>query len=153
MKYRDSEGNLLEIYLPPTGDTLPIGSVIEYAGDTVPTNWELVEDEVILYESTSGTTGNVPLSKTSTNFKYIKIFFHSDSNNYSSIKVANPNGKSVALTTYNTSGTTLVLYEKKVTIGDDEITVNNGLVSVVTSSIQNTAGTNYILIDKVVGYK
>lgn len=44
MKYRDSEGNLQEIYLPPTGDTLPIGSVIEYAGDTVPTNWELVED-------------------------------------------------------------------------------------------------------------
>lgn len=44
MKYRDSEGNLQEIYLPPTGDTLPIGSVIEYTGDTVPTNWELVED-------------------------------------------------------------------------------------------------------------
>ncbi len=152
LKYRNGE-QLQNIYLPPTGDTLPIGSVIEYAGDTVPTNWELVEDEVILYESTTGTTGNVPLSKTSTNFKYIEIFFHSDSNNYSSIKVVNPNGKLVALTTYNNSGTTLVLYEKKVTIGNDEITVNNGLVSVITSSIQNTAGTSYILIDKVVGYK
>lgn len=111
------------------------------------------ESEIILYESASGTTGNVPLSKTSTNFKYIEIFFHSDSNNYSSIKVVNPNGKLVVLTTYNNSGTTLVLYEKKVTIGNDEITVNNGLVSVITSSIQNTAGTSYILIDKVVGYK
>lgn len=111
------------------------------------------ESEIILYESATGTTGNVPLSKTSPNFKCIEIFFHSDSNNYSSIKVANPNGKSVALTTYNNSGTTLVLYEKKVTIGNDEITVNSGLASAITSSIQNTAGTSYILIDKVVGYR
>lgn len=44
MKYRDSEGNLQEIYLPPTGDTLPIGSIVDYDGNTVPVNWKLVED-------------------------------------------------------------------------------------------------------------
>lgn len=114
---------------------------------------ELVTNKEILYDSETGTTGNVPLSKTSTNFKYIEIFFRSDSNNHSNIKVDNPNGKSVVLATYNNSDTTLVLYEKKVTISDNEITVNSGLVSVITSSIQNTAGTSYILIDKVVGYK
>ena len=106
---------------------------------------ELVTNKEILYDSETGTTGNVPLSKPITNFKYIEIFFHSDSNNHSNIKVDNPDGKSVALATY--------LYEKRVTISDNEITVNSGLVSVITSNIQNTYGTNYILIDKVVGYK
>lgn len=114
---------------------------------------ELATNKEILYDSETGTTGNVPLSKPITNFKYIEIFFHSDSNNHSNIKVDNPDGKSVALATYNNSGTTLVLYEKRVTISNNEITVNSGLVSVITSSIQNTAGTSYILIDKVVGYK
>lgn len=28
-----------EVFLPPTGDTLPIGSVSAYAGDNIPTNW------------------------------------------------------------------------------------------------------------------
>ncbi len=30
-----------------TGDTLPIGSIVDYDGDTVPANWEKVEDENI----------------------------------------------------------------------------------------------------------
>lgn len=47
MKYRDSEGNLQEIYLPPTGDTMPIGSVVEYAGSTAPANWLFVGTEVL----------------------------------------------------------------------------------------------------------
>lgn len=114
---------------------------------------ELATNKEILYDSETGTTGNVPLSKPITNFKYIEIFFRSDSNNHSNIKVDNPDGKSVVLATYNNSGTTLVLYEKRVTISNNEITVNSGLVFVITSSIQNTAGTSYILIDKVVGYK
>lgn len=28
-----------EVFLPPTGDTFPVGSVSAYAGETVPTNW------------------------------------------------------------------------------------------------------------------
>lgn len=153
MKYRDSEGNLQEIYLPPTGDTLPIGSVVDYDGDTVPANWELAEDKVVLYESETGTTGDVTLSETSANFRYLEIYFHSDASNYASVKVDEPNGKTVSLVAYNASGTTLVLYDKKVTINENTITVNNGLVSVITSSISNEAGLTYILIDKVVGHK
>lgn len=28
-----------EVYLPPTGDTLPIGSITAYGGESIPTNW------------------------------------------------------------------------------------------------------------------
>lgn len=154
LKYRNPETRELNnIYLEPTGDTLPIGSVIDYDGDTVPANWELVEDEVVLYESETGTTGDVTLSETSANFRYLEIYFHSDASNYASVKVDEPNGKTVSLVAYNASGTTLVLYDKKVTINENTITVNNGLVSVITSSISNEAGLTYILIDKVVGHK
>lgn len=33
-----------EVFLPPTGDTLPVGSIVDYDGNVVPTNYEQVED-------------------------------------------------------------------------------------------------------------
>lgn len=43
--YRKSTDNKFSaLELPPTGDTLPIGSIIYFDGDTVPTNYELVDD-------------------------------------------------------------------------------------------------------------
>lgn len=56
------------------GDTLPIGAVIEYNGTTVPQGYEKVEDKVVtLYENADGTTGNVSLSKSITNYDYLDI--------------------------------------------------------------------------------
>lgn len=37
-----------EVFLPPTGDTLPVGSIVDYDGDVVPTNYEKVEDTDII---------------------------------------------------------------------------------------------------------
>lgn len=44
MKYRDEQGKWQELYLPPTGDTLPIGTVVDYDGDEVPYGYEKVDD-------------------------------------------------------------------------------------------------------------
>ncbi len=45
MMIRNPETNEWEpVYLPPTGDTLPIGSIVDYDGDVVPTNYEKVDD-------------------------------------------------------------------------------------------------------------
>ena len=33
-----------EVVLPPTGDTLPVGTIVDYDGDVVPTNYEKVDD-------------------------------------------------------------------------------------------------------------
>jgi microcystin-dependent protein len=39
MKYRDENGDWQELYLSPTGDTLPIGSINTYAGTNAPSGW------------------------------------------------------------------------------------------------------------------
>ena len=58
------------------GDTLPIGAMVEYNGTTVPQGYEKVEDKVVtLYENTDGTTGNVSLSKSITNYDYLDIVY------------------------------------------------------------------------------
>lgn len=50
-----------------TGDTLPIGSVVEYTGNTVPGNWEKVEEQTVLWDDylymNASQTVNVPISK------------------------------------------------------------------------------------------
>ena len=58
------------------GDTLPIGAMVEYNGTTVPQGYEKVEDKVVtLYENSDGTTGNVSLSKSITNYDYLDIVY------------------------------------------------------------------------------
>lgn len=58
------------------GDTLPIGAIVEYNGTTVPQGYEKVEDKVVtLYENSDGTTGNVSLSKSITNYDYLDIVY------------------------------------------------------------------------------
>ena len=44
MKYRDETGQWKELYLSPTGDTLPIGTVVDYDGHVVPYGYEKVDD-------------------------------------------------------------------------------------------------------------
>lgn len=39
MKYRDKNNEWQDLYLEPAGDTLPIGSITQYAGSIAPTNW------------------------------------------------------------------------------------------------------------------
>ena len=58
------------------GDTLPIGAMVEYNGTTVPQGYEKVEDKVVtLYENADGTTGNVSLSKSITNYDCLDIVY------------------------------------------------------------------------------
>ena len=58
------------------GDTLPIGAIVEYNGTTVPQGYEKVEDKIVtLYENADGTTGNVSLSKSITNYDYLDIVY------------------------------------------------------------------------------
>lgn len=58
------------------GDTLPIGAIVEYNGTIVPQGYEKVEDKVVtLYENVDGTTGDVSLSKSITNYDYLDIVY------------------------------------------------------------------------------
>lgn len=57
MKYKDESGQWKDLVLPATGDTLPVGTVVEFEGDTVPSNWEAVEGESQVIEWDGDTTG------------------------------------------------------------------------------------------------
>jgi hypothetical protein len=55
---------------------------------------------VVLYNNTAGTNGSITLAETAANFKYIDIFFRDTSqNNDSYVRVYNPNGKRVQIST------------------------------------------------------
>lgn len=43
MHYRDENGEWKELILEPSGDTLPVGSEVEFDGDIAPTGWEKVD--------------------------------------------------------------------------------------------------------------
>lgn len=47
MYYRDENGNWEEIILEPSGDTLPIGAITQFSGETAPTNWLLCNGQAI----------------------------------------------------------------------------------------------------------
>lgn len=57
MKYKDENGQWQDIILEPSGDTLPIGSIVDYDGEEVPYGYEKVE-ETPLIESGSNENGH-----------------------------------------------------------------------------------------------
>ena len=50
IKYRDSEGNFQEIKIK-TKDSLPVGTIVDYDGNTVPDGYEEVEDTNNIYST------------------------------------------------------------------------------------------------------
>ena len=66
-----------------TGDTLPIGSVVEFTGDTVPENWEEVEYNECIVKDVEPTTGqDIWLQKTKNLFnkdaRTLKVYIAGD---------------------------------------------------------------------------
>jgi len=109
---------------------------------------------VVLYEDDSGTKSNITLSDSADKYSYIEIFFDIP-NGFKSVKVYNPNNKTVVLNGF-WFDSHLRFYMKKVNI------VNNAINNQETKTftIQNsTTWTPYgsnadnINIYKVVGYK
>lgn len=47
MDYKNELGNWEEIILEPSGDTLPIGAITQFSGDTAPTNWLFCNGQAI----------------------------------------------------------------------------------------------------------
>lgn len=123
-----------------------IGGVLQIEGEYS------VLKEKVLYENASGSTGTISLTTPAENYKYIEIFARYGTAYYTSVKIANPNGKYfnivagmmnqtvsfgyVTATNYSISGATItpVYY--------GEWNLYNGTFS----------GDNKISITKIVGY-
>ena len=98
MNYNDN-GTIKKIAVK-AGDTLPIGTIVEVPGSTVPDGYSKVDDlsledvneEVnilketkqdkikILYNDINGTTGNVTLNDTISNYSYLEIYYGKEIN-------------------------------------------------------------------------
>ena len=110
-----------------------------------------------LYNNSSGTSGTVTLSDSSSNYEYIEIYFKDNDNCYASFKAYGPNGKTLLLTTNKTAsaGSKGWIKNAKIEISGSSITfaadkgqitlVNNGNSSINTDSV--------IWICSVIGYK
>ena len=53
MYYIDENGDWQEIILEPSGDTLPIGAITEFGGETAPTNWLFCNGQAVSRETYS----------------------------------------------------------------------------------------------------
>lgn len=107
---------------------------------------------VTLYENASGTNTTLTLNDSVANYEDIEIFYKSNDNAYSSVKVNNANNKNIFLVNMTPNTTNNVLYVKATIVKaqNDSITVVDGLEGYGSGGI--TAGNkNYIV--KVVGYK
>lgn len=82
------------------GDSMPIGSIIEFDGTEVPDGYEVVADEVILYSNEQGTTEEITLSDSVANYTYIEIFC-----DVGYTKLFKPNGREIALSSIVNSDT------------------------------------------------
>ena len=115
-----------------------------------------------LYDNSSGTTGTVTLSETAANFNYLEVFYcDNNSKEHRSIKIANPNGKTITLDTIEPYDT-----DKNMYIRTTSYTINNTSITVKTYIYMNfwkvsgsdncgvnVEKSNYIKIIKVIGYK
>ena len=107
---------------------------------------------VTLYENASGTNANLTLNDSVANYEDIEIFYKSNDNAYSSVKVNNANNKNIVLINMTPNTTNNVLYVKATVVKaqNNSITVVDGLEGYGSGGI-TTGNKNYIV--KVVGYK
>ena len=107
---------------------------------------------VTLYENASGTNTTLTLNDSVANYEDIEIFYKSNDNAYSSVKVNNANNKNIILVNMTPNTTNNVLYVKATVVKaqNNSITVVDGLEGYGSGGI-TTGNRNYIV--KVVGYK
>lgn len=107
----------------------------------------------VLYNDANGSSGTINLNETASNFEYLEIFYKDTKNENAehSVKVINPNGKTVALQVITPTNNAVRIDTKKINISGTSITSNSSAVVFVPGL--DWYDTNEIAIIKVVGYK
>ena len=138
-------------------DDVPINTIVEYDGEEVPSGWEEVVDsnDVVLFESTSGTQNTITLNDSVANYEYIEIFYgNSTQSGNGSVKIHQPNGKGADLYTLATLNTDLYINTFRLSISGNTLTpVHFGSNIIQKSSYIIDSKTNLIYVYRVVGYK
>ena len=140
------------------GDTLPIGAIVDYDGDTVPDGYEQISSgktpiETILYNANgSPKAGSVTLSDSKSNYDELCISGWSNSNALFNVKV--PTNKAqfrIAVVDNNSSGTNAWLKQTTYNLEDKKITMSSAFWREINSNQQGTD--DALRINKVIGIK
>ena len=107
---------------------------------------------VVLYNDATGTSGSVTLSSSAGNYTYLEIFYKGNDNQYSSVKVFEPDGKQVSMLVSLTYNNRIYFKQKIVTISGTSITNANNSQGSFNASQQDWNNANYIYITRVIGY-
>ena len=72
MKYRDPQTGEFKDITVKVADTLPVGTIVEYDGTTVPNGWEQIEPQVDPVENISINDFFISSTKTITDYSIVK---------------------------------------------------------------------------------
>ncbi len=113
----------------------------------------LVSGGVVLYENASGSNGNITLSDSAANYQYLEIFYRNNNNFHKSVKIYEPNGKTVSLDFDVGSASAVWVQTGCRAINGNSITItaNRGQqINIRANTTQSADETCYIT--RVVGY-
>lgn len=138
---------------------LAINGVVDTTKDDIlqiyDDNGNEILNENVLYKNESGSNGEITLSESAAGKKYMDIFYRDNDDTYSSVRVYNPDGKYVDISTISRWGTTLYIKQKRIKISGTSITNGNTTEAQFTAAPKNTINTtaNNIYITRVVSYR
>ena len=108
----------------------------------------------VLYENNNGSNETITLNDSASNYKFIEIFYKSNDNAYSSVRVDTPNGKRVSLQAFWSVDNYCYGKIKQVLIDNNKINNLAFQQLVIPNGVSPTISlSNFIYITKVIGYK
>lgn len=121
-------------------------------GTEVYKNNDPIMSSKVLYNNSTGTTGNLTLSETAANFEYIEVYVTAG-NRYSSTKVCDPNGKTIEVHVHGGNASNDWLFYGNWAVNGTAMncTINNTYSHNDGAFTPNA--TNELKVIKVVGYR
>lgn len=115
---------------------------------------EEIKKEIVLYEDSEGTTGEITLSESIANFKYLEVFYGNGTKTLSGSTKALTSANGFCLMTQTTSNNTYWFNTAVYSMSGSKITPGNcGANSMSSNNQIITSGANGIYIFKIVGHK
>lgn len=105
-----------------------------------------------IYSNNAGVTGTITLSESAANFNMLEIFYHGDTDTYSSVRIWSPNGRRVALDLSYINPDNHWIQGVNKSISGKSITTINASETKISVSPPGVAKKDYIKITKVLGW-
>ncbi len=105
-----------------------------------------------IYSNNTGVTGTITLSESAGNFNMLEIFYHGDTDTYSSVRIWSPNGKRIALDLSYINSENHWIQGVNKSISGTSITTINASETKISVSPPGVAKKDYIKITKVLGW-